>query len=57
MKFAICILILGLLMIVYAVFGMMKPSTIENISYQLDVIIGGGFLISLAIAGIIGGGK
>lgn len=56
MKFAICILILGLLMIVYAVFGM-KPSTIENISYQLDVIIGGGFLISLAIAGIIGGGK
>lgn len=54
MKLTITLLIIGVLMILYAFFGM-EPQTLENFSRQPDMIVGGGFIIVLGIAGIIAG--
>lgn len=54
MKFVITLLTIGISMILYGIFGM-QPQTLENFSRQPEMIVGGGFVVVLAIAGLIGG--
>ena len=56
MKLTFTFLVVGVSMILYAFFGM-EPQTLEHFSRQPDMIVGGGFMIVLGIAGLIGGEK